>query len=248
MTCNSESRVWWLGGDSECFDSNDILMIQFYALEWFSIVSFLERPIISDSPIFLYFSAPPTPTPLICVSIFSLLCLSASSALTPPQATSGGEVKVITSPYRHSQRTESHGSNCTNWPIRGQRDRAHSAIASVSLFLSLSPLFSQSEGRHFGQLYNPFTCNNELLLFLHFAFIWEDKSHQGCKPTYRVWCRGTAGSALIWGYLNKMIKEQSWKQCKWACPTHPSTMIFYRCSLDRCSVSSRWQHIAELDR
>lgn len=41
----------------------------------------------------------------------------------------------------------------------------------LSLSFSLSPLFSQSEGRHFGQLYDPFTCNNELLLFLHFAFI-----------------------------------------------------------------------------
>lgn len=60
---------------------------------------------------------------LIYVSIFSLLCLSASSALTPPRAIGGGrcEVKVITSPYLHSQRTESNGSNGANRPIGGRR-------------------------------------------------------------------------------------------------------------------------------
>lgn len=97
-----------------------------------------------------------------CLSIVAYFHYFVSSELTPLQATGGG-VKIITSPNLHCQRIESDGSNCTNGPIRGQRDREHSVISS------LPPLFSHTEDKHLSY-HNPHTSKDKLLLFFISSF------------------------------------------------------------------------------
>lgn len=115
---------------------------------------------------------------LIYCTIFSLLCFTASSALTPLQAT-GGEVKIITSPNLHCQRIESDGSNCTNGPIRGQRDREHSVISP------LPPLFSNTADKHLSY-HNPHTSKNKLLLFF-ISFFYRRKNRVVLEANMFFW-------------------------------------------------------------
>lgn len=180
------------------------------------IVSLFERPIISHSPHFRILHPTPTPTLLICVSIFPLLlfeCLISTHATTGYSRRGSQSNYITVSAQSADRKSWKQLHKLANQRTAEQNACSHHFFLYLSFspslsFLVLSQLVSQSEGDTWDSFTIPFTGKNERLLFFHLAFVGKSSAHEPRRPTMCcVWCQETAGSALIWGYLNK-------KQCK----------------------------------